>query len=98
MFKLGEPALLGSKRIAYEDACNSLYPWHMKNGINNFCETHPGSIIILKMLNDPLLVWKENQSITLLRYYFRINKGHNHILLVDDGRNGDGHEKVTEDI
>ena len=28
-------------------------------------EKHPGSIIIFKMVNDPLFVWKENQSITL---------------------------------
>ena len=50
----------------------------MKNGINNFGEKHPGSIIIFKMVNDPLLVWKKDQSITLFRCYFRINKGHNH--------------------
>ena len=61
----------------------------MKNGIKNFREKHPGSIIVLKMVNDPLRVWKENHSITTFRFYFRINKGHDHILLVDD-------EKVTE--
>ena len=38
VFKLGEPALLGSKRIAYEYACMSRYPWHMENGIKNFRE------------------------------------------------------------
>ena len=48
VFKLGEPALLGSKRIAYEYACISRCPWHMKNGIKNFLEKHLGSIIILK--------------------------------------------------
>ena len=84
VFKLGEPALLGSKKIAYEYACISRYPWHMKNEIK-----HPGCIIILKMVNDPLRVWKENHSITMFRCYFRINKGHDHILLVDD-------KKVTE--
>ena len=31
VFKLGEPALLGSKKIAFEYACISRYPWHMKN-------------------------------------------------------------------
>ena len=60
MFRLGEPVLLGSKRIAYEYACISRYPWHMKNGIKNFLEKHPGSIIILKMVNDSLRVRKEN--------------------------------------
>ena len=65
VFKLGEPALLGSKKIAYEYACISRYPWHMKNGIKNFREKHPGSIIILKMVNDPLRVWKKNHSITV---------------------------------
>ena len=65
VFKLGEPALLGSKRIAYEYACISRYPCHMKNGIKNFHEKHPGSIIILKLVNDPLRVWKENHSITM---------------------------------
>ena len=45
------------------------------------------------MLNHPLRLrmWKENQSITLFRSYFRINKGHIHILLVDDGKNDDSH-------
>ena len=38
VFKLGEPVLLGSKRIAYEYARISRYPYHMKNGIRNFCE------------------------------------------------------------
>ena len=68
VFKLGEPALLGSKRIAYEYARISRYPWHMKNGIKNFREKHPGSIIILKTVNDFLRVWKENHSITMFRY------------------------------
>ena len=61
----------------------------MKNGIKNFREKHPGSIIIHKMVNDPLRVWKENHIITIFRCYFRINKEHDHILMVDD-------KKVTE--
>ena len=56
----------------------------MKNGIKSFREKHPGSMIILKMVNNPLRVSKENHSITMFRCYFRINKGHDHILLVDD--------------
>ena len=31
----------------------------MKNGIKKFREKHPGSIMILKMVNDPLRAWKE---------------------------------------
>ena len=31
VFKLDEPALLGTKKIAYEYAYISRYPWHMKN-------------------------------------------------------------------
>ena len=89
MFKLGESALLGSKRIAYEYACISRYPWHMRSGIKNFREKHPRSMIILKLVNDPLRVWKENHSITMFQCCFHINKGHDHILLVDD-------KKVTE--
>ena len=89
MFKLGEPALLGSKKVGYEYARISRYPWHMKNGIKNFREKHPVSIIILKMVNDPLHVWKGNHSIAMFRCYFRINKGHDHVLMVDD-------KKVTE--
>ena len=84
VFKLGQPALLGSKKIAYEYARISRYPWHMKNEMKNFSEKHPGSIIIFKMINDPLRVWKKNHSITVFRCYFRINKGHDHILLVDN--------------
>ena len=34
------------------------------------------------MVYDPLRVWKENHSITVFQCYFRINKGHDHILLV----------------
>ena len=56
----------------------------MKNGIKSFREKHPGSIISLKMVNDPLRVRKKNHSIIMLRCYFRINKGHDHILLVDE--------------
>ena len=89
VLKLGKPALLGIKKIAYEYACISKHPWRMKNEIKNFRRKHPGSIIILKIVNDPLREWKENHNITMLRCYFRINKGHNHILLVDD-------KKVTE--
>ena len=84
VFKLGEPVLLGSKRIAYEYARISRYPWHMKNGIKNFREKYPGSIIILKMVNDPLRVWKKNHSITIFQCYFRINKRHDHILKVTE--------------
>ena len=46
----------------------------MKNGIKNFREKHPGSIIILKMVNDPLRVLKKNHSVTMFRCYFRIKK------------------------
>ena len=52
--------------------------------LKTFVKKHPGSIIILKMINDPLRVWEENHSITIFRCYFCINKGHNHILMVDD--------------
>ena len=70
----------------------------MKNGIKNFREKHPGSIIILKMINDPLRVWKENHSVTMFRCYFRINKGHDHILLVDDKKLPRLHEKIFYNI
>ena len=89
VFKLGEAVLLGSKKSFYEYARISRYPCHMKNGIKKLREKHPGSIIILKMVNVPLLVWKENHSITMFRCFFRINKGQDHILMVDD-------KKITE--
>ena len=38
-------------------------PWNMKNGINNFHENHPGSIIILKTVNDPLRVWEKIKAL-----------------------------------
>ena len=47
------------------------------------------------MVNNLLPVWKENQSITLFRCYFHINKGNNHILLVDDGKNDDGYFLIS---
>ena len=56
----------------------------LKNGIKSFREKHPGSMVTLKMVNGPLRVWKENHSITMFRCYFRINKGHGHILLIHD--------------
>ena len=40
VFKLGKPALLGSKRNSYEYACILRYPWHMENWINNFHDKH----------------------------------------------------------
>ena len=42
----------------------------MKNEIKNLRKKHPGSIIILKMVNDPLRVWKENHSITMFGLLF----------------------------
>ena len=38
------------------------------------------------MVNDLLRVWKENHSITMFQCYFRINKVHDHILLVHDNK------------
>ena len=95
-FKLGEPELLGSNRIAYGYDCISRYPRHMKNGIKNFREKHPGSIIILKIVNNYLRVWKENHSKTMFRCYFLSSKGPKHILLVDDDKNDNNQGKVTE--
>ena len=59
VFKLGEPVLLGSIRMAYEYTCISQYPWHIKNGIKNFREKHLGSIIILKMVMIPCVYGKK---------------------------------------
>ena len=59
-------------------------------------EKHPGSIIIFKMVNDPLFVWKENQSITLFRCNFLNYKGHNHILLGHDCRNAGGYGRYLK--
>ena len=36
-----------------------------KMGLQAFVKKHPESIIILKMVNDPLFVWKKNHSITM---------------------------------
>ena len=72
VFKLGEPAQFGSKKIAYKYACISRYPSHMKNGIKNFREKHPRFLIVFKMINDPLRVWKKNHSIKVFRCYLRI--------------------------
>ena len=96
VFILGQPELLGSKRIAYGYDCISRYPRHMKNGIKKFREKHPGSIIILKMVNNHLSVWKENHSNTIFRCYFLSSKGHKHILLVDDDKNDNNQGKVTK--
>ena len=74
VFKLGEPALLGSKKIAYEYERISRYPWHMKNGIKNFREKHPGSIIILKMVNGPLRVWKKIIALQCFDVIFVLTK------------------------
>ena len=59
-------------------------------------EKHPGSIIIFKMVNDPLFVWKKNQSITLFRCNFLNYKGHNHILLGHDCRNAGGYGRYLK--
>ena len=38
VFKLGEPALLGSKKIVYEYACISRDPWHIKTFVKNILD------------------------------------------------------------
>ena len=58
VFKLSESALQSSKRINYKYACVSRLSWHLKTGIKNFREKNPGSIIILKVVNDLFRVWK----------------------------------------
>ena len=68
----------------------------MKTGIKSFRKKHFGSIIILKILNDPLHVRKEIQSITLLWCYFHNNKGHDHILPVSEDKDYDGHKTVSK--
>ena len=98
VLELGETALPGSKRFAFEYASILRYPWHLKAGVTKLDETHPRSKIIHKMVNDLFCVWKENQSSKLFRCYFHINKGHDYILLLDDVKNEDRQEKVTRDI
>ena len=63
-----------------------------KMGLQAFMKKHPESIIILKMVNDPLFVWKKNHSITMFRCYLGINKGHDHILLIK--KSPRPHEKI----
>ena len=67
MFKLGEPALLGSKGLLMNmHTCRDILGiWKME--LKTFVKKHFGSIIILKMVNDPLRVWKENHCITIYR-------------------------------
>ena len=48
VLKLGEPALLGSKKIAYEYACILGYPLHMKNEIRNFVKNILDLLLSLK--------------------------------------------------
>ena len=50
------------------------------------------------MVNNPLLVWKENHSMVMFRCYFRINKGHNYILLVYDDNQGKVTDTTWKDI
>ena len=63
VFKLGEAALLGSKKIAYEYTCISL------NGINNFREKHPGSIIILKIVHASVERKSKHHVVSMLLPY-----------------------------
>ena len=57
--------------------------------MKNFRENDPGSTVIRKMANDPLRVF---------RCYFRINKGHDHILLVDHKKIPRSCEKIFYNI
>lgn len=70
----------------------------MKTVIKNFHQTHPRSIITLKMINDYFHECKKNKSITFFRCFLYINKGHDHLLLVDDGKNDDDHGGETKNI
>ena len=84
VFKLGQPVILGREKVTYEYACLGRYRRQMKSSIKNFYEKHPGSVIILKMTNNPLRAWKENHSILLFRNYFHVNIGHDSILEVNN--------------
>ena len=70
----------------------------MTTRVKCFCEKYPGSIIILKIINDLFHVWKKNHSITLFGCYFHIKKGFDHILLVDGDKNDDRHGKVIDKL
>ena len=53
VFKLDKP-ILSSKQVAYQYACLRRHAKEMKHSIKKFREKHPGSVIILKLVNDPL--------------------------------------------
>ena len=89
VFKLGQPVVLGREKVTYEYACLSRYRRNMKTAIQQFREKHPGSVVILKMANNPLYVWRKNRSILSFRNYFHINIGHDHILEVDKSSKDD---------
>ena len=61
VFKLDEPMLVKGSLTNILNILTNI----LQIGIDNFCEKHPGSIIILKMVNGPLLVRKEKYHIVL---------------------------------
>ena len=46
------------------------------------------------MVIDPLRVRKKPHSITMFRCHFRVSKGHDHILMVDDKKLTETTEKI----
>ena len=98
VFKLDKPAILSSKHVAYQYACLRRHAKEMKHSIKKFREKHPGSVVLLKLVNDPLRTWEKNRSITVFRYYFNINKGHDHILEIDDEPNEEERVIISDEI
>ena len=74
--------------------CDIADMWKLRLRIS--MKNHCGSIIILKIVNDPLRVWTENHIVPVLPK--GINKRLNRILLVDYSKHNDDHGKVAENI
>lgn len=69
----------------------------MKNEIKSFPNKHLVSIIILKLVNDSLRVWKKKSECQIVPVPdCCINIGHDHILVLDDGKNDDDQGEVTK--
>ena len=50
-----------------------------------------------KNVKLPLARVKRKSEHYIVPSYFNINKGHDHILLLDNGKNEEKHGKITED-
>ena len=99
ILKLKTPVVQSRKKITFHYYCISCRAADVKRSIKRFQEKHEDSKLLLRMVcngSEPLRVWEKARSITRFRNYFNINKGHEHILDINEADVEDDSITITE--